>query len=129
MHFVKHLSTLMNINNTISKGGKKVPRGAAAPPPPPPLNETLQVEAVNRPVPSPRRIGQCWDRGSASVDDAVRRIARLGPGTQMAKLDIESAHWMIPVHPQDQPLLGVRWKGEVYVDAAIPFSLRSAQNI
>ena len=32
MHFVKHLSTSMNLNNTISKGGKKVPRGLPLPP-------------------------------------------------------------------------------------------------
>ena len=39
MQFVKHLSTsIMNFNNTISKGGKTVPRVKL---PPAPLNETL----------------------------------------------------------------------------------------
>ena len=38
---------------------------------------------------------------------------------------------MIPIHPQDQLqwLLGIQWKGAVYVDRMLPFSLRSAQNI
>ena len=33
---------------------------------------------------------------------------------------------MVPVHPQDRPLLGVEWEGRVYVDTALPFGLRSA---
>ena len=47
----------------------------------------------------------------------------------MAKLDIESAHRQIPVHPDDRPLLGVRWKGVVYLDRALLFGLRLAPKI
>ena len=35
-------------------------------------------------------------------------------------------YWMVPVHPQDRSLLGVQWEGQAYVDAALPFGLRSA---
>ena len=30
------------------------------------------------------------------------------------------------MHPQDRPLLGVEWKGEIFIDATLPFRLRSA---
>ena len=36
---------------------------------------------------------------------------------------------MIPVHLDDQPLLGVRWEGRTYMDQALPFGLRSAPKI
>ena len=44
----------------------------------------------------------------------------------MAKLDLKSAYRMVPVHPEDSPLLGIQWKGETYSDQALPFGLRSA---
>ena len=53
----------------------------------------------------------------------------MGAGTEMAKLDIKSAYRMVPVHPDDRPLLGVRWEDEIYVDTALPFGLRSAPKI
>ena len=63
------------------------------------------------------------------MDDVVRRIAALGRGTQLAKMDIESAYRIVPVQPGDRPLLGMRWKGEVFFDTRLPFGLRSAQKI
>ena len=44
----------------------------------------------------------------------------------MAKLYLKSAYRMVPVHPEDSPLLGIQWKGETYFDQALPFGLRSA---
>ena len=44
----------------------------------------------------------------------------------MAKFDIESAYCLIPVHPDDRLLLEVKWREQLYVDAALPFGLRSA---
>ncbi len=64
-----------------------------------------------------------------SVDAAVARVLALGVGTYLAKFDIESAYRMVPVHPDDQPLLGMSWKGKVYFDKALPFGLRSAPKI
>jgi hypothetical protein len=63
------------------------------------------------------------------VDDVVRQLLQLGPGALMAKLDVKSAYWIVPVHPQDRHLLGMQWKDGVYVDAALPFGLRSAPKI
>ena len=64
-----------------------------------------------------------------SVDDAVKVILALGPGTQLVKFDVKSAYRIVPVHPSDRLLLGIRWQGEVYVDTALPFGLRSAPKI
>ena len=62
----------------------------------------------------------------ASVDDAVKCIAHLGKGTKLAKFDIPSAYRVVPVSPDDRMLLGMLWRGMLYVDGALPFGLRSA---
>ena len=65
----------------------------------------------------------------ASLDDAVRMVRQLGVGTLLAKLDLKKAYRMVPVHPDDHALLGIRWGPGVYVDTALPFGLRSAPKI
>ena len=47
----------------------------------------------------------------------------------MAKVDIKNAYRIIPVHPEDRALLGMQWEGALYVDAALPFGLRSVPKI
>ena len=64
-----------------------------------------------------------------SVEAVALAAQQLGKGAQMAKLDIKSAYRLVPVHPQDRYLLGVEWEGAYYVDAALPFGLRSAPKI
>ena len=65
----------------------------------------------------------------SSIDDAVAIVKRLGRGCLLAKLDLQSAYRVIPVHPVDRKLLAVTWKDNVYLDAALPFGLRSAPKI
>ena len=64
-----------------------------------------------------------------SVDTAARVVAQKGQRAQLAKIDIKSAYRMLPVHPDDRWLLGMRWEGALFVDAALPFGLRSAPKI
>ena len=64
-----------------------------------------------------------------SVDKVAKAAQRLGPGALLAKVDIKSAYRLVPVHPDDRPLLGVMWKGAYYIDAMLPFGLRSAPKI
>ena len=64
-----------------------------------------------------------------SVDDAVRLVLAKGPGALMAKIYIKSAYRNIPIHPDDRWLLGMVWDGGIFVDAALPFGLRSAPKI
>ena len=61
-----------------------------------------------------------------SVDIVAAQVLRLGRGFLLAKMDVKQAYRMIPVHPQDRPLLGMEWEGDVYVDKVLPFGLRSA---
>ena len=64
-----------------------------------------------------------------TVDDAVRAIVTIGQGAMLAKVDIKNAYRIVPVHPDDRPLLGMMWKEALYVDSALPFGLRSAPKI
>ena len=50
----------------------------------------------------------------------------MGRGALLGKMDIKSAYRIIPVHPENQLLLGIRWQGEVYIDTRLPFGLQSA---
>ena len=65
----------------------------------------------------------------ASADDVVSMILQKRQGTLLAKLDLESAYRIIPVHPQDRHLLGMQFDGKLYVDTVLPFGLRSAPKI
>ena len=47
----------------------------------------------------------------------------------MAKTDLSSAYRHVPVHPDDQHLLGIEWNGVAYIDKALPFGLRSAPKL
>ena len=64
-----------------------------------------------------------------TVEDVASVAAQLGPHTLMAKIDIESAYRLIPVHPEDRFLLGVNWRDQVYIDPMLPFGLRSGPKI
>ena len=64
-----------------------------------------------------------------SVDWVAEQVIWLGRGALLVKLDIQSAYRIVLVHPDDRCLLGVKWKGQVFVDCALSFGLRSACKI
>ena len=45
----------------------------------------------------------------SSVEDAAFMMHTLGQGTQLAKIDIQSAYRIIPIHPLERAFLGVIW--------------------
>ena len=47
----------------------------------------------------------------------------------LAKIDIQSAFRLLPVHPEDHYLLTMSWKGEVCFAHCISFSLQSAPKL
>ncbi len=65
----------------------------------------------------------------ASVGQAVKKCLQLGRGCQLTKIDVEAAYRIVPVHPDDRHLLGLYWDGQVFLDTALPFGLRSAPKI
>ena len=44
-------------------------------------------------------------------------------------MDIRSAFRLLPVHPADRHLLGMKWKKNIYIDTCLPFGLRSAPKL
>ena len=64
-----------------------------------------------------------------TVDQVSSQIMQLGRGSLMAKVDIQSAYRLIPVHPADRQVLGVLWKDKLYVDVMLPLGVRSAPKI
>ena len=70
------------------------------------------------------------DRSSlsyASVDHLIALVISTGRGCFLVKADIKEAYRMVPVHPQDQHLLGVQWKSAD--KQSVAFGLRSALKI
>ena len=63
------------------------------------------------------------------LDQIINLIAKNRPGALMAKFDVEAAYCNIAVHPDDRYLLGMKWRGQFFVDLALPFGLRSAPYI
>lgn len=43
-----------------------------------------------------------------SVEAIANKVAALGQGTMLAKMDIRQAYRMVPVHPSDRVLLGMQ---------------------
>ena len=64
-----------------------------------------------------------------TVDRIARMVAALGKGALMAKVDVEAAYRLVPIHPDDRPLLAIRWHDETFCDGRLPFGLRSAPKI
>ena len=60
------------------------------------------------------------------IKEVATAVLKSGPRTEMAKIDIQNAYRIVPVHPADRYLLGMSWEGGIYVDAVLPFGLRSA---
>lgn len=44
----------------------------------------------------------------------------------MAKTDIKSAFRVIPVHPKDHPLLGMKWDSQYFFDRTLPMGCSSS---
>ena len=63
-----------------------------------------------------------------SFDTAVNIVSKLGQGALIAKLDVQSAFRICPVHPSDWHLLGFSFRDYYFVDLCLPFGLRSSVN-
>lgn len=62
----------------------------------------------------------------ASVGDATKLVKRLGKGCFMAKTDVKSAFRIIPIHPADYSLLGMKWDNMYYFDRCLAMGLSSS---
>lgn len=62
----------------------------------------------------------------ASISDAITLIKQAGEGSFMAKTDIKSAFRIIPVHPDDQELLGMKIDNSYFFDRCLPMGCSSS---
>ena len=61
--------------------------------------------------------------------DAITEIACLKKGALLAKVDVKNAFRIVPVHPEDRLLLGMKWREQLFIDTTLPFGLHSAPKI
>lgn len=57
----------------------------------------------------------------SSFDEALYILANLGPGAQIARLDIKSAFILLPIHNSDFELLGFKIQDMIFIDKCLPF--------
>ena len=62
----------------------------------------------------------------ATVADAKRLIKLAVSGCLLAKTDIKSAFRIIPIHPNDYPLLEIKWLGRFYYDRCMAMGCSSS---
>ena len=62
----------------------------------------------------------------ATIQDAISYITRSHNTVFMAKVDVESAFRIMPIRPEDRPLLGFAWEGKFYMDAVLPMGCSSS---
>ena len=65
----------------------------------------------------------------SSVDHLSALVLSRGRGAHLVNADVKEAYRTVPVHEDDQPLLGISWQGVTYVNRVLPFGLRSAPKI
>lgn len=56
-----------------------------------------------------------------SFDDTTAIISKLGRGALLGKKDIANAFRLLPICPEDFPLLGFHFKDNFYIDKCLPF--------
>lgn len=57
----------------------------------------------------------------SSFDKALCMLANLGPGAQIARLDIKSAFRLLPIHISEFELLGFKIQDMIFIDKCLPF--------
>ena len=81
------------------------------------LSLPYDEEAVNTSIPREKVSVQY-----STADDAVSHIKEVGSGAHMAKTDIKSAFRIVPIHPEDFHLLGMKLDGLYFYDTTLPMS-------
>ena len=50
----------------------------------------------------------------------------MGRDRELENLDLNDAYRIVPVSPLDYHVMGISWKGQTYVDRALPLGLQSS---
>ena len=62
----------------------------------------------------------------ATVDNAINLIKLAGVGSWLSKADITDAFKIVPVHPSQWPLFGVKWDSNFYFGVRLTFGCKSS---
>ena len=54
-----------------------------------------------------------------SMENQAEVVLVLGKRAQLAKFVIKSAYRVVPMFPENRILLGLKWKGSVFVDTVL----------
>lgn len=65
----------------------------------------------------------------ATVDDAIKIIKKAGRGAWLAKADITDAFKIMPLHPSQWHLFGIKWREKFYFSVRLTFGCRSSPKI
>ena len=60
------------------------------------------------------------------ISDAIAMIKSIGRGSYLSKTDIKSAFRIIPIHPDDYHLLGMKWNNSYFFDRCLPMGCSSS---
>ena len=63
------------------------------------------------------------------IQDVIKQIMDLDPRALLSKIDIKSTYRIVPVHSSDRPLLGMSFQQHIYINATLPFGLRSTPKV
>ena len=63
------------------------------------------------------------------IDDAIKIIKKLGPGSWLCKCDIKDAFKQLPISPDLWHLYGIKWKAKYYFFTRLVFGSRSSPKI
>ena len=80
-------------------------------------------KSVNAGVQRDNYLGSDFILNYPSVDDIVKRLIELGPGSLLCKVDISRAFRQLKVDPGDINLLGLKLDS-YYIDQSVPFGYR-----
>ena len=139
-------SALQNPEIVSAKLMKEIEAGRVVGPfkaPPFPIFRTSPIGIVSRKAPNEFRLihhlsypkgssvndfipDECSSVHYATISDAIHILKKLRAGCLLAKTDIKSAFRIIPVHPLEYPLLGIKWTNEYYFDRCLAIGLRSS---
>lgn len=81
---------------------------------------------VNSQIPKNVLFGNLHDHSLPTVQQLVDSVRDRDFKCVLATIDIQRAYINIPVCPLDYPLLGISFRGQYYVDTALPFGARNS---
>ena len=145
----KNNSSAMKNSGAVSEAVyKEIQRGHTAGPfskPPFTHNHISPIGAVSKPDGSARLIMDLSQPHGKSINEFISKdeyptnyvhfdlatdlVYTMGRGCLLSKVDIKHAYRLLPVRPQDWPLLVYCWEGLYFVDLKLPFGSRSSSSI